>query len=316
MVKNKTYFQSIIAKISFAVFRFAEIMLLLSLASSAVYLWKNPQIAQKWLNLEPKKEVQNNTPAELNNIKQQIENINFIIKSDNEKMNMFKQQFGYFDKSKADAEEIIKLNNHYNQLQSQISKLKQTSNSGALILTAAMIVRDNVSHGISCNREAEALKILAGNIDSINQDVDFVSSHCDINFMSINSMINKFNSIYNDVEQALKPKTEADWKKRLLTKINEYVTISTPKPQNEEPKFNQLAVLKQIKQLVDNTDLAAATNEMDKEENFPLFENEDVKNWYNQTQQQLKFYQSLSNIISGALVIMKVEDVSNSTEQY
>lgn len=70
----------------------------------------------------------------------------------------------------------------------------------------------------------------------------------------------------------------------------------------------------EIKKLVDNGDLSAAASEIIKEENAELIKNEEINSWYQQTKKQLEFYKSLSNVISNALLVMKVEDAKNITE--
>ena len=133
--------------------------------------------------------------------------------------------------------------------------------------------------------------------------------------MSANSITNSYGKIFKEIKTSLEPKPETiDWKQRLLSKIGEYIKISQPN-QTDTKEFNQLAVLTEIKKLVDNGDLAAAAAEFDKPENSILIQqHEQLEKWYMQTKNQLEFYKSLSNIISESLLIMKVEDAQHDRQ--
>ena len=141
--------------------------------------------------------------------------------------------------------------------------------------------------------------------------VDFITSHCHINFVSNTSLINSFNNIYEELKT---PPLEKDWKKRIIAKISEYVKISTPKSKNDVQQFDITKVLEKIKGFVDNNDFAAASSILSEPQNSALLENKKIYNWYQQTENQLNFYKALSNIINNALLIMKVEDAKNYQE--
>ena len=177
-----------------------------------------------------------------------------------------------------------------------------------------MLIRDNVYRGISCEKEAEVLKVLSENINNTDEDINFIVTHCNMNFVSANTIADKFNNIYKNIEKKYQPKEETDWKQRLISKINEYIKINSVEEETVEEKYNELAVLTEIKKLVDNGDLSAAASEIIKEENAELVKNEEINSWYQQTKKQLEFYKSLSNVISNALLVMKVEDAKNITE--
>nr|QJR98217.1 hypothetical protein PlAlph_2210 [uncultured Alphaproteobacteria bacterium] len=314
MVKNKTSFTGKTLKIMAFTLRLTEVATLLAVIGLIFFLWQNPQTVSSWLDIPQAEQPKDNTLL-FDNLNQKIENLKLIVEKDNEKAELLNRQFGYFDKSKADTSQIIVLNNKIDTLQNLTEKLSKTSNSGALILTSAMLIRDNVSRGITCQKEAEALKILASGINSMNKDIAFVYNHCSLNFMSAASIAEKFNNIYDEIKIAAEPEVEQDWKKRFAAKVNEYVKISTPQSKNSTPQYDSLAVLGKIKKLVDNGDLAAAAKELDKPENARLTEeNEKLKEWYEHTRGQLEFYKSLSNVISNALLIMKVEDTKHVAE--
>ncbi|MBP5399560.1 MAG: hypothetical protein J6Y53_04000 [Alphaproteobacteria bacterium] len=209
-----------------------------------------------------------------------------------------------------DTNEIFELNKQLQNLEKQTQKLAKASNSGALLLTSAMLIKDTVSHGQTCKIEAEALKLLAENLNSISEDVNFIYSHCSMSFISDKTIIDNFNKIYAEANQ---PIIEKDWKKRITSKVNEYVKISTIKDKNSAQLSDKTKFLEKIKSFVDNNDFNSAIKEIEKQKE--ILENNDIKLWYQTTKNQLTFYKSLSNIIANALQIMKVENVRNEYEQ-
>lgn len=317
MVKNKSSFLAKLGRISVIMLRITEIAAILFIITAGLWIWKNPQYIAGWLNIKPS--IVDET-AKINSIKidalnSKMENLSLIVRSSSEQSELLKQNFSYFNKSKADAAEIININNEIHSVRNQLSKLGKTSNRGALILTAAMLIRDNTTHGNNCKNEAEALKILSDNDMSIQENVEFITSHCNINFYSQTDIINQFNEIYNQIKnEELKNNESFDWKQRLMAKINEYIKISTPKDKDSDT-YNLLQALRPIKKLADSGDLAGAARLIKNQENTPLFENEKIKNWYQQIETQMEFYKNLSDIIANSLLIMKVENAKNTTEK-
>ena len=315
MVKNKSSSGSKSLKIMAWTFRAVETAFFLSVIGGGIYLWQNPQTVSSRLGISQTRQPQTDITAFIKDIDKKIENLDLIVRHNNEKNELVSRQFGYFDKSKADASQIIVLNNKLDSIQNKFEKLAKTSNSGALILTSAMLIRDNVSRGISCQKEAEALKILAAGIDGLNQDIIFIADHCSQNFMSAASVADKFNNIYAGIKAEAEPKTKPDWKQRFVSKINEYVKVSKPEDKNNEKQFDALAALGEIKKLIDNGDLTAAAEELENPENAAVLENyADIRQWHENNNSQLKFYKALSNVISNALLIMKVEDARHESE--
>jgi len=312
MAKNKTSLPSKFGKICSFLFKTIELFVLLSIIGLAVFLWQKPQYLTQWLKISDN-QLSSINSAKIETIENKLETLNLITQNSAEKSDLLQQNFNTFAKSKADNEQIITLTNQINDLRNSTKKLSQTSNSGALLLTSAMLIRDNIYKGIGCKNEAEGLKILAKNIDNISQDVEFISNHCNTGFVSNNTLINNFNDIYNQTEKKLQPKDEQNWKQRLSTKLGEYVQISNRNQPQQEP-YDPIKILSPIKQLVNGGDFSAALNELSKPQNQNLMSDENLQNWYEQTKNQLDFYKSLSNIINASLLIMKVEDAQNVTE--
>ncbi|MDO4184541.1 MAG: hypothetical protein Q4D11_04830 [Rhodospirillales bacterium] len=312
MVKNKSSFLAGSGKIFNFLLKTTELIVLLSVIGIAIFVWQKPQYLLQWLKVGDN-QLSSANSAKIEAIENKLEVLNLITANSGEKYDLIQQKFEHFDKSKADTDEIINLNNQINSVRNFTQKLSQTSNTGALLLTSAMLIRDNTLKGLNCKNEAEGLKILAQNIDSVSQDVEFVSSHCNMDFVSDKTITKNFNNIYNQIEENLKPQEAQNWKQRLSEKLGEYVQISKHKQQQTE-EYNLLEALLPVKNLANNGDFSLALKELSKPENQNLLADENIQNWYTQTKNQIDFYQYLSNIINASLLIMKVENAQNSAE--
>lgn len=312
MVKNKSSFLAGSGKIFNFLLKTTELIVLLSVIGIAIFVWQKPQYLLQWLKVGDN-QLSSANSAKIEAIENKLEVLNLITANSGEKYDLIQQKFEHFDKSKADTNEIINLNNQINSVRNFTQKLSQTSNTGALLLTSAMLIRDNTLKGLNCKNEAEGLKILAQNIDSVSQDVEFVSSHCNMDFVSDKTITKNFNNIYNQIEENLKPQEAQNWKQRLSEKLGEYVQISKHNQQQTE-EYNLLEALLPVKNLVNNGDFSLALKELSKPENQNLLADENIQNWYTQTKNQLDFYQYLSNIINASLLIMKVENAQNPAE--
>jgi hypothetical protein len=319
MVKNKSSFLAKTGKISLFVFRTFETIVFLSVIGLAIFIWQKPQYLHKLIKTGDNNLSSINS-AKIDEISNKLETLTLITKSDAEKSDLLQQKFEHFDKAKVNSEEIIYLNNQISSLNEQINsvrnstkKLSQTSNSGALLLTSAMLIRDNVLRGIDCKNESEGMKILAQNIDNLTQDIDFVTSHCNLNFVSNKTLVANFDTIYKKIENSMKPEEAQNWKQRLSAKLGEYVQISN---HNQQPdnSYNPLQQLQPIKSLVDNGDLLKAAQQLSAPEYQNIMTDNDIMNWVNQVKNQADFHKSLSNIINASLLIMKVEDAQNTAE--
>ena len=323
MLKIKSIFKKI-GKMFVFLIKTIQFLTFATIIASAIFLWQRPQYLIDYLKIEnkapetyKKDDISLQNSQKIEDLRQKIESIESVSKIVTENAVLLKQQFTYFDKAKADAAEILSISNKIDTIRNKVDKIGSASNSGALILTSAILIRDNISQGLSCKNEVEALKILAENIDNMNQDIEFIYTHANMDFYSQSEIIRRFDEIYGNLEKSLNPQKDIDWKQRLISKINEYVKISTPqdKENEKEEKYNPLKSLKVVKDLVDKGDLTAASRLLKDDKNSDLFDIAEIKDWYDQIENQMNFYQSLSNIIAQSLLIMKVEDAKEKPLQ-
>jgi len=306
MIKAKLPFFIKTGKILALLFNIIQLITFTAVIILAVFLWQRPQYIYEHFKTEDKTE-------EIKNINRKIEVLESVGKIVTENADLLKQQFVYFDKSKADSSEILNISNRINTISNKVDKIGAVSNSGALILTAAMLIRDNVTNGLKCQNEAEALKILAEGIDSMNENIDFITSHCKMDFYTKTELIKQFNDIYDNIGKSLTSSENNDWKKRLISKIDEYIKISNS-DNDRDYTHNTIENMKSLKILVNKGDFISAVRMIENSENT-LSEIEEINAWCKQVKNQADFNKSLSEIIANSLLIMKVENATEKTQQ-
>jgi len=287
---------------SLSFFNFAVFVFIIG---SAAYFYTKPQRLSEQFNTLFSKYVptsQLKTEERLTNAIKQVET----------KVARVAEQNAYFLNIKADSSVILSMGERIDKLEKKTDRFALVSNDGALILSAAMMIKEVVSKGNSFGYEAEVLRFLSEGRSEIAPEVNYLYNNSSRQFPSDASIVENFNKAYLGVIEKSKPAPETDWKKRLISKFHEYVTISKESAVEPVAGYDKLKALKTIRELVNNYDFAAATNELSREENTPLMEDKEISDWYNLVKHKLKTYQSISKIASYSLALMKTEGLKNN----
>lgn len=207
---------------------------------------------------------------------------------------------------KADSSAVISLGERVDQVEKTLRRLSQLSNDGALILTAAQMIKQNAAAGQSVTMEAEILKQLAAAQSDIENDINYIYNNSSRHYPSDKNLIAEFDRISRNLTAELK--NQGTWKERLLRKINEYIHISGP---DSRQVSNETEVLQQVKNHVDEDQFEIALEILAKPENQKLKDNPALLQWYNLTDSKLKFSKALSHVSAYALALMKTESLRN-----
>lgn len=292
---------------------FAETALLAAMLAGAVFLWYNPQIIyEKIKDFYPRTETAKETAA-VSEIKYVIpESVINSISQLNERVNSLSQKTDQFMNIKADSSVVLSMAEKMNRIEKKADALAKISNQSALILSAAMLVKESAASGQSFIYEAEILKNLSNSQPDIEKQIDYIYNNSSRHFVSDKTLEEKFNLIYGKMADQSKAEPAQDWKSRLIHKAKQYVHISEPSVQTSDP-YNPQKVLKEIKALVNNGDLAMAINQLSEPENRRLIEEyPELNEWYQETQNKQKFYQAINQISSYSLSLMKAENLQNA----
>ena len=209
---------------------------------------------------------------------------------------------------KADSSAVISLGERLEELEKRTRRLSRISNDGALVLTAALMIRENAAAGQSVRFEAEMLKQLADGRTEIETAVDYVYNNSSRQYPSNKNLTESFNRISGRIVYDLRH--QGSWKDRLLRKINEYIHISSPAADSRENA--EITALEEIKGYVDEGQFAIAVELLSRPENETLLADEALNKWFAITDSKLKFNRALSEISAYSLALMKTEGLKNA----
>lgn len=210
---------------------------------------------------------------------------------------------------KADSSALISLGERVDTIDKRTQRLNQLSNDGALILTAALMIKENAAAGLPVRFEAEILRQLAASQPDIATSIEYIYNNSARQYPSDKNLVKKFNQITQTA--IYNAKHQGTWKDRLLRKINEYVQISGPDINN--PVNREILTLTKIQGYVDDNQSALAVEMLSKPENSYLLNNKELEDWYAITDSKLKFNRALSEICAYSLALMKTESLQNVT---
>ena len=209
---------------------------------------------------------------------------------------------------KADSSAVISLGERLDELEKRTRRLSRISNDGALVLTAALRIRENAAAGQPVRFEAEMLKQLAAGRPEIETAVDYVYNNSSRQYPSNKNLTESFNRISGRIVYDLRH--QGSWKDRLLRKINEYIHISSPAADSRENA--EITALEEIKGYVDEGQFAIAVELLSRPENETLLADEALNKWFAITDSKLKFNRALSEISAYSLALMKTEGLKNA----
>lgn len=212
--------------------------------------------------------------------------------------------------SKAGNNTIIGLINRIDMLEMRVNNLGKVSSNGALVLTAAMLVKDTASKGVSFEYEAEVLRQLASGTN-MQESAETIFSYSSSGLLDKQQLIAEFNRIYEKrfaakSTQNVEDVDSADWKDKLNQGLSKLITV---KYHNENGKIIEETIPEdEIYMLVNNGQLDQAVLKM---LDNSAYQNEDFQKWQKQVNAQNEFNRALSRIQSLTLAVMKAENLKN-----
>lgn len=207
--------------------------------------------------------------------------------------------------SKADVATILGVITRMDKAEERLDALNKISDDSALILTAAMLVKDSAERGGNFEYEADVLQELSKETPKFKDSVALISEYASSGIVPENKLVQNFNSIYKSLLKEQKATFEKTWKDRLNSKLNELVQIK--RVHEDAPKFKADAGLEAVKKAVDSGNLTLAINELKKADNQEFLKNEQLKNWLKNAEENQKFYAAINRISAASLAIMKVK---------
>lgn len=294
-----------------------KLIILGAVVGGAYFLYQNPSVWKKYLPTQKEEASQNEALVlQINQLQNQIASLQSQIlnipapdlSSFEEKVaSLEKQSLNVID-SKADAAIVLGMLTRVDKLENRLDKLAKISDDGALILSAAMLVKQASEEGGNFVYEAEVLNQLAPSATAIQKDISVISEFARNGIISKQELINQFKKIYAS-SQVVEDENGKSWKERLNNKLNEYIKINK-KGEHQEEVVSQNQ-LDEIMSLVATNKIKKAIKLIESSENDDIKQNQQIQAWLVDAQNTLSFDQAIRNIAAYCLAEMKINNLKN-----
>ena len=295
---------------------------LLAVAGLGFKLWQNPTLINQLKDWIYKDEVEHNYQQQIDEMAQQLallrgEVVNLKAKAENPDFSEMNKRIDNIEqinvntiKSKADVETVLGLVVRMDNAEAKIRDLAKVSDQGALILTAAMLVKDAAERGGKFVYEAEILNELAKGDYAIENDVARIYEIAQNGVPDKQELKHQFSELfaakYGEDEAEL---SEANnWKDRIYQQVNKVVQIKKVSETSKEPEFSEEdRAWSVLNDMVARGELEKALAVAQKPLNADLFKDEEFGAWIKNVEIYKDFYDSVNRISAKALAVMKVK---------
>ena len=227
---------------------------------------------------------------------------------ENKVENLEKQVLNVID-SKADAGIVLGILTRVDKQENRLDKLAKISDDGALVLSAAMLVKQAAAEGDDFLYEAEILNQLTPENAKIKKEVSVIDEFSRNGIVSERVLIQRFGEIYAEVITEQNDGDARDWRERINQKIGEYVKIH--RAGEGVPIAAEQKEWKVLQESVSAGDLKYAIKLIESSENDDIRQNQLLQEWLADAKNYLSFNQAIRNIAAYSLAEMKVNNLKN-----
>ena len=216
-------------------------------------------------------------------------------------------------KSKADVETVLGLIGRMDNAEGRINDLAKVTDDSALVLTAAMLVKDAGQRGGTFVYEAEVLSELAAGHHKIAQEVARLNEIAALGVPTVEELQKEFAAVYvaRYPEASAVEELPADnWKDRIYSQLHKVVQIKKPGDASVtvEPKFSEEdRAWSVIRDFVLAGEISKAVAIAKKPLNADVLEDKQLADWLKHAEIYTDFNDSVSRISANALAVMKVK---------
>ncbi len=296
-------------------------VVLLVVCGGCGYLWyQNPKFLSKFTsnekesavmqNLQNQIEVLNSKILRLENLANEQVNIHDLAML-NDKVNTSLKFNEQILNAKADTSSVLGLINRVDNLETSVKNLGQVSSQGALVLTAAMLVKDS-AYKDAFIYEAEVLRTLA-NGTTMQVPAEEIYQLSSNKILCKRKLKEEFNHLYENMQnrvvqeepQKVEAQTEPkDWKDKITSKLNELIVIEKHEKETEQEVV--LIPEDEVYKLVNDGYFSLAIEKMKQNESY---NSDGFKAWEEQVLRRENFEHALRQIESLTLAFMKAESL-------
>lgn len=214
--------------------------------------------------------------------------------------------------SKADASAVLGLAVRLDEAENKLKLVSRATDENALVLTAAMMVKEASGRGGNFVYEAEVLQQLAQNNPRLAEPLAVIAKTAPSGIVTNARLINEFESIYGAILKKQKDAAAQTWKDRILNKLSDFVKVRKVN-EAEEAEMQILQNLKNIRDLVREESFVQAAEELRRPENEVLLEDAGLRKWQEKALAKVYFEQAVGRISTYSLAAMKVNAIKKET---
>ncbi len=254
-------------------------------ASIGYYIYANPQIINNLKDARPQKSTDYSKKIDV--LQTQINQIaRHIAKTPD------------FN-TKAEKSELIALKNQISALNQEIEILSKKTNKNAMILTAALMIKDEAKKGTEFQTQALLLDNLAQS-ENTKAEVATINSYAKQGVLSDAQLTNDFNKTYKELLQAQQDAFNASQKTSIKTKLDEFIKIT--KISKSSPDFVPNQDLEELKILVEHKNFDQASQKLNKisPNNFQI--NEKLNDWNDNIKRRQTLFKAIDAIIAKTII--------------
>lgn len=297
----------------------SKLIVIAIIGGGAYWLYLNPQV---WQNKEESSANANQASSnealilQINQLQNQVAVLQSqMLEKEEQDISAFEEKVERLEKqslnvidSKADAAIVLGMLTRVDKLENRLDKLAKISDDGALILSAAMLVKQAAEEGGNFVYEAEVLNQLTPKEASIQKDVSVISEYARNGISSKANLIKRFEEIYAE-SQKTEEEPAQNWKQRFNAKLNEYIKIS--KSTGNEPEITEPDDLTKASLLIADGQINKAVKLMESSESDAIKQNQALQEWLVDAGNMISFRQAIRNIAAYGLAEMKVNNLKN-----
>ncbi|MBQ9235789.1 MAG: hypothetical protein IJ184_04920 [Alphaproteobacteria bacterium] len=305
--------------------------ILVLLGAVAAGCWQNREQLQKWREqlFDNKTDEQiieqiNALQGQLTALQSELQRVDYTAKNPDlsavwQKVDDIEHLSANTVKSKADVEALMGLLVRMDEAEAKLRDLAKIGDEGALILTAAALVRDAGLRGGEFVYEAEVLAEVAKDHLKLQPEVTRLQEIAASGVPNVAELQRDFIAAYVErfpqVEDAPQ-EVAANWKDRVYNQFRKIVRIKKADDKTTErdlPQINEEErAWEVIKDYVISGEIVRAVGIAEKPLNRELLENEGFRTWLQQAKMYKDFLDCVSRISANGLAVMKVRFLSKS----
>lgn len=261
-----------------------------------------------------------------------LEKLPLLISENAKKINALSSSLGLFSDNLIAMQQIVNketlndLNTALQNISLRVETIEETKNNEALVLSIALIIKENALYNRSFAKDVDILTDLATDQPSIQGYISTLNSLKNENIENDVYLINKFNSLVDNIvfeEDAKNIVVSSD--ENAVTKsikmikdtvaginFDKVVILKKDKKTNE-----QKALVSKLKELVNAYNFSEALSLIRNNPQFNKVKNNDFIEWQNSVQKNIIFNEAISRIITSELSAIRTnfEKIKNVTTE-